>query len=148
MQLYVFFLTIFGWLSGFSKVFFSSFFLKLSIISDAIIFSKPSGRMFLRFFEPQCKDVMFAVYFPSLVRFNFASEVKFLGQRALQNLPSRKSKLSQVLRHHGSHIDHYSLSRPTCSCVHLKTFYKKSWTRGLLAFAQPSVTSPWKPHRS
>ena len=130
MQLYVFFLTIFGWLSGFSKVFFSSFFLKLSIISDAIIFSKPSGRMFLRFFEPQCKDVMFAVYFPSLVRFNFASEVKFLGQRALQNLPSRKSKLSQVLRHHGSHIDHYSLSRPTCSCVHLKTFYKKSWTRG------------------
>ena len=115
---------------GFPKYFFLLFFLKLSIISDAIIFSKPSGRMFLRFFEPQCKDVMFAVYFPSLVRFNFASEVKFLGQRALQNLPSRKSKLSQVLRHHGSHIDHYSLSRPTCSCVHLKTFYKKSWTRG------------------
>ena len=72
---------------------------------------------------------MFALYCPSLVRFNFASEVKFLGQRALQNSPSRKSKLSQVLRHHGSHIDHYSLSRPTCSCVHLKTFYKKSWIR-------------------
>ena len=41
---------------------------------------------------------------------------------------SSKSKPSQVLRHHGSHIDHYRLD-PHSAVLISKTFYKKSWIK-------------------